>query len=114
MQHNAAHQLHTVRAHAQHAVGGFAGGGEGFGQDVVQRFAVGQTLLELRGLGLQLRIGHGAVVILQRLDLVHNGIDALQLALTVSTENFGNQSHVIATSFLRLKKNLSFHIINPI
>ena len=99
MEHNAAHQLHGVGAHAQHAVGGLPHGGKGLRQDVVQRFAVGQTLLELRSLGLQLGIRQLFVVLLQRGDLVHDGVDALQLPLAVGAENLGKQSH-ISVSFL--------------
>ena len=99
MEHDTAHQLHGIGAHAQHAVGGLPHGGEGLRQDVVQRFAVGQTLLELRGLGLQLGIRQLFIVLLQRGDLVHDGVDALQLPLAVGAENLGKQSH-ISVSFL--------------
>jgi hypothetical protein len=48
VQHHAADQLHVVMAHAEHAARGFAADGEGFGQDLVERFAVGDALLESR------------------------------------------------------------------
>ena len=102
MEHDAAHQLHGVGAHAQHAVSGLPHGGEGLRQNVVQRFAVGQTLLELRGLGLQLGIRQLFIVLLQRGDLVHDGVDALQLPLAIGAENLGKQSH-ISVSFLLLR-----------
>ena len=40
VQHDAAHQLHPVGAHAQHPVRGLPHGGKGLRQDVVQRLAV--------------------------------------------------------------------------
>ena len=44
VQHHAADQLHVEMAQAEHALGGLAHHGEGFGQQVVQRRAVGQAL----------------------------------------------------------------------
>ena len=88
VQDDAADELHPVGPHAQHAPGGLPGGGEGLGQDVVQRLAVLETLLEFRGLGLQLGVGQSLVLLLQRLDFIRNGIDGLQLPLGVSAEEF--------------------------
>ena len=99
VQHDAAHQLDGVGAHAQHAVGGLPHGGKCLRQNVVQRLAVGKALLELGGLGLELRVGQGLVRVLQRRDLIHDGIDALQLTLAVCSENLGKQSHIFV-SFL--------------
>ena len=110
MQHDAAHQLDGVGAHAQHAVGGLPHGGKCLRQDVVQRLAVLQTRLELRGLGLQLGVGQRLVGVLQRGDLIHDGIDAFQLTLAVCSENLGKQSHIFV-SFL-VKEYL--HIITMI
>ena len=42
MQHDAAHQLHPVGAHAQHTVRSLPHGGKGLRQDVVQGLAVVQ------------------------------------------------------------------------
>ena len=89
MQHDAAHQLDGVGAHPQHTVGGLPHGGKGLRQNVVQRLAVLQTGLELRRLGLQLGVGQRLILVLQRRDLVHDGIDALQLTLAVCSENLG-------------------------
>ena len=99
MQHDAAHQLDGIGAHPQHTVGGLPHGGKGLRQNVVQRLAVLQTSLELRRLGLQLGVGQRLVLVLQRRDLVHDGIDALQLTLAVCSENLGKQSHIFV-SFL--------------
>ena len=94
VQHDAAHQLDGIGAHTQHAVRGLPHGGKGLRQDVVQRLTVGQTLLERRGLGLKLGVGQLPVLVLQGGDLVHDGVDALQLPLAVGAENLGKQSHI--------------------
>ena len=52
-----------------------------------------QALLELRGLGLKLGVGQGLVLLLQRLDLVGDGVDGFQLPLAVGAEDFLDQSH---------------------
>ena len=46
VQHDAADELDVEMALAERALGGLANGGEGLGQEVVQRLAVGQPLLE--------------------------------------------------------------------
>ena len=94
MQHDAADELHPIGTHAQHAVGGLPHGGESLGQNVVGGLATTQALLELGGLGLQLGVGEGFVLLLQRLDLVGNGVDLFQLMIAVCTENFGEKTHI--------------------
>ena len=99
VQHDAAHQLHPVGAHAQHPVRSLPHGGEGLRQDVVQRLALGQALLELRGLGPQGLVAHGLVFIGQGLDLVHDGVDGFQLPGAVIAEDLFHQTHDSDTSF---------------
>ena len=45
VQHHAADQLHVVVPHVQHAAAGFADDGERLGQQVVERLAVGEPVL---------------------------------------------------------------------
>ncbi len=59
VQHHAADQLHVEVPHVEHAAAGFADDGEGFRQQVVERFAVGDALAELGGLAAQLLVGEG-------------------------------------------------------
>ena len=54
VQDHAADQLHVVVPHLQHAASGFADDRKGFGQQVVERFAVGEAGAELGGLVAQL------------------------------------------------------------
>ena len=93
VQHDAAHQLHPVGAHSQHAVGGLPHGGKGLRQNIVQRFAVLEARLELGGFCLQLGVGHGLVLIGHGLDLIHDGIDGFQLPGTVIAKQFFHQTH---------------------
>ena len=69
------------------------GSGKGFGKDVVQRLAIGQTLLEFHSFGGQLLVSQSLELGLQRLNLIHDGIDLLQFPLTVGAKQFRNQTH---------------------
>ena len=93
VQGNAAGDLHREMLHAQHTPGGFAAHGKGVGQDVVQRFAVGQLLLESRGLGLQLCVRKGRILGLQCQHLLDNGIDLFQLPVGEAAKEFFNKGH---------------------
>ena len=108
VQDDAAHQLDGIGAHTQHAVGGLPDGGKGFRQDVVQCLALGQAGLELRRFGLQLSVGELFIVLLQRRNLVHDGVDGLQLTLAVRSENLGKQSHIFV-SFLCKRISIQYY-----
>ena len=86
MEHDTADKLYAVGTQADDAVGGLAYRGERFREDVVERLALGQTPLELVGLGLQLRVGHGLVLVRHGLDFVRDGVDTPQFAGTVVPE----------------------------
>jgi hypothetical protein len=62
-----------------------------FRQKGVQRFSLGDPLLELRGLGLELLIGEGLILKFQGIDFFHNRPEALELALVLGAENFFNK-----------------------
>ena len=94
VQHDAAHQLDPVGPQAQHPVRGLPHGGEGLRQDIVQRLAVCQALLELGGLGLELGVGQGLVLVGHGLDLVHHRINGFQLPGAVVSEESFHQTHV--------------------
>ena len=93
MQDNAADQLNPVGAHAQNTPCGLAAGGEGFGQNIVQRFTVLQTLLQLGGLGLELGVGQSLVLLFQSLNFIHQRGDGLDLALGVGAEQLRKDTH---------------------
>ena len=94
MQHNAADELHPVGAQAQHPVRCLPDGGKGLGENIVGSLAILQTLLELGGFCLKLGVSEGFILLLQRLDLIGDGIDLFQLVVTVCTENLGQQAHI--------------------
>ena len=95
VEYDAAHQLDPVGTQAQHAVRGLPDGGEGLRQDIVQRLAVLEALLELGRLCLELGVGHGLVLVGHGLNLVHDGIDGFQLPGAVITEQFFHETHDI-------------------
>ena len=50
VQHRAADELHVEVPHVEHAAAGLADDGEGLGEQVVERLALGEPLAELGGL----------------------------------------------------------------
>ena len=70
VQRRAAHELHPEVPLPQRARGGLADDGERLRQQRVERLAVGVPLLELVGLGPQLRVAQVDVVVRERLDRV--------------------------------------------
>ncbi len=88
VEHHAADQLHVEVPHVQRAAARFANDREGFGQQIVEGFAIRQARAELGRLVAQLCIG-------KRLDGRFEGIylgddrhQALELALVRGTEDF--------------------------
>ena len=59
------------------------------------QLAIGQALLQLRGLGLELGVGEGLELLLQGVHLVGDGVDGLQLPLGGGPENLGKQAHCV-------------------
>ena len=78
VQHHAADELHVEMALAERALGGLAHGGEGRHQQIVERGAVGELLLELVGARAQRLVGERLELRLQRVD----GVDARLIGLT--------------------------------
>jgi hypothetical protein len=54
VQHGAADDLHVEMPHAQHSAAGFADDGEHLGQQVIERFAIGESLTKFDRLRSQL------------------------------------------------------------
>ena len=93
VQGNAADDLHGKVLHAQHTPCSFAADGECVGQDVIGGLAVGQLLLERRGLRLQFGVGHGLIFRLQSKHLLGNGVHLFQLPVREAAKEFFNKGH---------------------
>ncbi|MNN55263.1 hypothetical protein D3C81_1701290 [compost metagenome] len=92
VQHHAADQLDIVVAHAEHAAAGLAADRERFREHLVQGFTVSDTLLELRGLGLELLVGELFDFRLQRIDLGDDAVELAQLSFITTAEDAGKQA----------------------
>ncbi len=68
VQGRAAHQLDVEVTHAERALRCLAHGGEGLGEQIVERLAVAVALAQLGGLVLQLLVGEVGEVVLQLVD----------------------------------------------
>ena len=78
VEHDAAHELHVVVALAEGALRGLSRNGEGLDEQVLQGLAVGDPLLERRGLGAKLVVAQGfqrALEVVDRTDLPGVGLD---------------------------------------
>ena len=69
VQDDAADHLHVEVPHVLGAVGGLAAGGERFGQQIVERLAVGESLAKLRRQRLQFGVAQGLHCRFQLVDL---------------------------------------------
>ncbi len=88
MQGHAANELNVEVTHAHHALAGLTGDGEGFGQELVQCFAFGQTLLELGSLATQLLVGEGHHLLFEGIDDTHRLEHAFDFTLVLASKKF--------------------------
>jgi hypothetical protein len=93
VQHHAADQLHVVVAHVERPPAALADQREGVDEDVVERRAVVELLLEVAGLGLELGVRQRLHLRLELADLHHLGLELLDLALVPTTEDLLEESH---------------------
>ena len=78
VQDDAADELSVEVAHAERALRCFPDNGKSLGQEIVERFVALEPLLELVGLGPQLRVGQaGRCRSSQRIDIVDQHLKAL-------------------------------------
>ena len=78
MQHHAADQLHVEMALAERALGGLAHRGEGLDQQVVERLALGQALLQPGRARPQRVVGERLDRRLERVDRGDEGLHPLE------------------------------------
>ena len=88
VQGDAAGDLHREMLHTQHTPCGLAADSEGIGQNIIQRFAVGQLLLQCRSLGLQLGIRHRLILAFQSQHLFGEGVDLFQFPIREAAKEF--------------------------
>ena len=92
VQHHAADELHVERPHAERAARRLAHHGEGLGQQLVQRFAVGHAPLQFLGPGAQARVVERLDALFQRIDLLY-GLSVLpQQPLVTAAEDTGQKT----------------------
>ena len=72
MEHNAAYHLRIEMPHAEHSNRGFAHRCKGFGQDIVERFALGEHPAKLVSLRRQFSVRQRLDLIFERFDLSNN------------------------------------------
>ena len=92
IQHHAADQLHVEMALADGALGGFAHGGEGLGDQIVERRAGADPGAEVLGARAQRLVGEGRHLGLERIDLLDDGPVFLELAVVGRAEDFAGES----------------------
>ena len=92
VQHHAADQLHVEVPHVQHAAAGLADDGERFGQQVVERFAVGDALLRNSAvLSRSCSSRERLDLRLEGVDLRHARTQPLDLALVLGADDLGEE-----------------------
>ena len=89
MKRYAADKLHVEMAHLQRALAGFAHHGECFGHDRIDLLAIGDALLEDRGLGLELIVRQCRDFGLERVDAPDHLRVLLEQPLVTAAENLG-------------------------
>jgi len=87
VQHDTGHQLHVEVTHVEGSPRSLAHGRERLDQDVVECLAVLEPRLEFVGLGTQLLVAEPLVFRFQRVDLIDDPAQALQLSLVRVAEN---------------------------
>lgn len=91
VQHHAADELDVEMALAERALGGLAHSGEGRHQDVVERLAVGELLLEFGGARLQGLVGEFGDFRFQRVDGVDAGLVSLHPPVVGGAEKLAGE-----------------------
>ena len=93
VQDHAAHHLHVEMALLQGALGGFAHGGEGVDQDVVQALAGSQAAFEPVGAPAHVDVVQGSDFRFLGVDLIDDGAEGLdQPVVTGAEKAFGESA----------------------
>ena len=98
VQRGAAHDLHVEVPLAEDPLGGLADGGERLGHQVVEGLAVGEPLLELRGLRAQLLVAHRDEVVLDGVDGLGDRLELAEDLALADAEDLvedGRHEHIL-------------------
>jgi hypothetical protein len=93
MQDHAADELHVEVALAEGALGSLADDREGFVQDVFQRLALGEPVLEKLCLGAEVGVAHRLVLGLERIDARHALLQGPELPVVGGAEETFQAEH---------------------
>ena len=88
VEHDAADELHVEVPHAEGALGRLPAGGEGGAEDVVEGRPLIELLLERGRPSAELGVAELRDLLLERVDLVDEGPQALQLAVVLRSDDF--------------------------
>ncbi len=91
VEHHAADELHIEVPHVQHAPPRFAHHRKRLRQDVVKRFTASETGAELHGLPAKVGLAERGDARLERVDARDDRTQALQFALVLRADDFGEQ-----------------------
>ena len=90
-----ADKLDAVMLFAEHAPRSFAHGGKGVGQDIIEGFACGESILEHFGCAAKLRFAKRSIPVGQRFDFCDDRVHFFDLTFAACTEDFGNNGHFL-------------------
>jgi len=83
-----ADELNVKMAQADGPFGRFPDGGEGFGDQVIERFPVGEPFAELDGLVFEGVVCEGGIRRIQRVDLVNQGLELFKRAFGLRANEY--------------------------
>ena len=109
MKDNSSDQLHTIMAHPQHARSCFPYYCISLRQNIIQSLSLVQPFFKLSCLVLQFTVRKLLHFRLKSLNMIHNGIDPLQLMFTVRSEYFLYKTHVVNSLFKKLLYSTFYH-----
>jgi hypothetical protein len=113
VQHHAANELDIEVAHAMNPLASFAYHREGFGEQRLERFAIGHALPELHSLAAQRLVGECGDLALEGIDLAYRVHVLADEAVIATTEDFLEQAgdHVLGSTSIRQRPE--FIMANP-
>jgi hypothetical protein len=91
VQHHAADQLHVERPHSEDALGRLASRREGRDEKILDLGSLIELLAELGRARAQLVVAQGGELLFDRVDLVHQRPEPLELAIVLRADDFPDE-----------------------